>query len=79
MARAKIAITVDQQALAEIDRLVRDGVFPNRSKAFEAAVSERLTRLRHSRLAREAAKLDRAEEQALADEGYAGEGEWPEY
>jgi len=79
MARAKIAITVDQAALAQIDRLVREGVFPNRSKAFEAAVSERLARLRHSRLGREAAKLDRAEEQALADKGYAGEGEWPEY
>jgi len=79
MARAKIAITVDQEALAEIDRLVREGIFPNRSKAFEVAVAERLARLRHSRLAREAAKLDRAEEQALADEGYAGEGEWPEY
>jgi Arc/MetJ-type ribon-helix-helix transcriptional regulator len=79
MGRAKIAITVDEHALAEIDRLVRNGVFPNRSKAFEIAVTDRLDRLRQSRLAREAAKLDRREEQALANEGYAGEGEWPEY
>ena len=79
MARAKIAITVDEHALAEIDRLVREGMYPNRSQAFETAVKERLERLRQSRLAREAAKLDRAEEQALAEEGYAGEGEWPEY
>jgi len=79
MARAKIAITVDEQALAEIDRLVEAGVFPNRSKAIEEAVQDRIARFQRSRLARECAKLDRREEQALADEGYAGESEWPEY
>ena len=79
MGRAKIAITVDEQALAEIDQLVRDGVFPNRSKAIEEALQDRIARFHRSRLARECAKLDRREEQALADEGYAGESEWPEY
>jgi Arc/MetJ-type ribon-helix-helix transcriptional regulator len=79
MGRAKIAITVDEHALAEIDRLVREGVYANRSKAIEAAVQDRLERSRHSRLARESAKLDKFEEQALANEGYAGESEWPEY
>jgi Arc/MetJ-type ribon-helix-helix transcriptional regulator len=79
MGRAKIAITVDEHALAEIDRLVREGVYPNRSKAIESAVQDRLERSRHSRLARESAKLDQSEEQALANEGYAGESEWPEY
>ena len=79
MARAKIAITVDQQAISEIDRLVREGVFANRSQAIEAAVKDRLERIGRSRLARESAKLDRAEEQAMAEEGYVGEGEWPEY
>ena len=79
MARAKIAITVDEHALQELDRLVRDGVYPNRSKAIEAAVQERIERFRRSRLARECAKLDKSEEQALANEGYAGESEWPEY
>jgi Arc/MetJ-type ribon-helix-helix transcriptional regulator len=79
MARAKIAITVDEHAVAEIDRLVREGIFANRSQAIEAAVKERIERIRQTRLARECAKLDPAEEQALAEEGYAGEGEWPEY
>jgi Arc/MetJ-type ribon-helix-helix transcriptional regulator len=79
MSRAKIAVTVDEQALAEIDRLVAKGVFPNRSQAFEIAVKERLARMQRSRLALESAKLDRAEEQAFANEGYAGEDEWPEY
>lgn len=79
MAKAKIAITVDENSLAEIDRLVERGVFPNRSKAIEDAVQDRIARLQRSRLARECAKLDVREEQALADEGYAGESEWPEY
>jgi Arc/MetJ-type ribon-helix-helix transcriptional regulator len=79
MTRAKVAITIDEEALTEVDRLVRAGVFPNRSQAFEVAVKERLDRMRRSRLARECAKLDKAEEQALADEIYPGEVEWPEY
>jgi Arc/MetJ-type ribon-helix-helix transcriptional regulator len=79
MSRAKIAVTIDGHALAEIDRLVSNGVFPNRSQAFEIAVKERLERMQRSRLALESAKLDRNEEQALANEGYAGEDEWPEY
>jgi hypothetical protein len=44
------------------------------------AVSEKLDRLDGSRLARECAKLDVVEEQALADEGLGAELEqWPEY
>lgn len=79
MGRAKIAITVDEHALAEIDQLVRQGVFPNRSKAIEDALHDRIAKLHRSRLARECAKLNVREEQALAEEGYAGESEWPEY
>ena len=79
MGKAKIAITVDEHALAELDRLVERGVFPNRSKAIEEAVQDRIAKLHRSRLARECALLDVREERALADEGYAGESEWPEY
>ncbi len=79
MSRAKVAITLDEKALLEIDQLVRQGTFPNRSKAIESAVIERLRRERRSRLARESGKLDKLEEQAMAEEGMAGEGEWPEY
>ncbi len=79
MARAKIAITLDKAALAEIDRLVKRGVYPNRSQAIEAAIAERLARIHRSRLAMECARLDKSEEQALAEEGYSGESQWPEY
>ncbi|MGA7615177.1 MAG: ribbon-helix-helix domain-containing protein [Thermoanaerobaculia bacterium] len=80
MARAKIAITMDEQTLQRIDQLVAAGVFPNRSQAIQAAVSERLERLDHTRLARECAKLDADVEQALAEEGMSQEESgWPEY
>ena len=58
---------------------MHDDIFSNRSEAFEVAVKERLDRMQRPRLAREAAKLDRTEEQALADEVYPAEAEWPEY
>lgn len=79
MGRAKIAITLDEQALGEIDRLVRAGVFPNRSQAIEIAVKERIQKMHRSRLAQECSKLDKHEEQALADECFAGEIGWPDY
>jgi Arc/MetJ-type ribon-helix-helix transcriptional regulator len=59
---------------------VRQGRFRNRSQAIEAALEERLERLRRSRLAEECAKLARADERALAEEGLGGElATWPEY
>jgi metal-responsive CopG/Arc/MetJ family transcriptional regulator len=80
MAAAKVAISLDERMLARLDRLVRQQVFPNRSKAIEEAVKEKLERLDRSRLARECAKLDPAFEKALAEEGLSGAlVEWPEY
>lgn len=80
MAAAKVAISLDERMLARLDRLVRQQVFPNRSKAIEEAVKEKLERLDRSRLARECAKLDPAFEKALAEEGLSGAlAEWPEY
>ena len=80
MARAKIAVTVDEQAVAEIDRLVREGIFVNRSQAIEAAIADKLLRLARTRLARESAKLSPRNEKRLADEGLADDfASWPEY
>lgn len=80
MAHAKIAISLDEHTLDRLDQLVRARVFPNRSRAIQEAVSEKLSRLEHSRLARECAKLDPAFEKALAEEGLSEElSEWPAY
>lgn len=80
MARAKIAISLSDDVLDRLDRLVAAKVFPSRSRAIESAVSESLTRLGRGRLSREAAKLDRDAEQALAEEGLSQDRRaWPEY
>ena len=80
MPRSKVAVSLEESTLDRLDRLVRNAVFPNRSQAIQEAVSEKLSRLEHSRLARECAKLDPAFEKALAEEGLSEElSEWPAY
>jgi Arc/MetJ-type ribon-helix-helix transcriptional regulator len=80
MAKAKIAVTLDGPVLTRLDRVVDGGAFPNRSQAIEAAVTEKLDRLEHRRLAAECAKLDPAAEQGLAEEGLSADAAtWPAY
>ena len=80
MATTKVAVTIDTELLAQLDQLVAQHVFPNRSKAIQAALQDKLTRLRRNRLARESAKLDPQLEQALAEEGIEQESAaWPTY
>lgn len=80
MTAKKVAITVDQSLLNQLDRLVEQRVFPNRSRAIQVAIEEKLARLNRSRLAQECAKLNPAEEQALAEEGMEFELDtWSEY
>jgi Arc/MetJ-type ribon-helix-helix transcriptional regulator len=80
MGAAKVAITIEQDLLERIDRLVEQRMFPNRSRAIQEAVRDKLERLGRGRLARECAKLDRAVERKMADEGLAGDlEEWPEF
>jgi metal-responsive CopG/Arc/MetJ family transcriptional regulator len=80
MAASKIAITIDDKILKQLDLLVKSKFFPNRSNAIQRAVTEKLNRIDKSRLARECAKLDPGFEQRLAEEGFASElEEWPQY
>jgi metal-responsive CopG/Arc/MetJ family transcriptional regulator len=80
MPTTKVAVTIDSELLAELDQLVAQQIFPNRSKAIQAALEDKLTRMRRSRLAQECAKLDPQAEQALAEEGMEQElATWPEY
>ncbi len=80
MATVKIAVTLDRDVLARLDQLVEEKRFPNRSRAVQEAVSDKLDRLQRTRLARECGKLDPAFEKAMAEEGLAQDWkEWPEY
>jgi metal-responsive CopG/Arc/MetJ family transcriptional regulator len=80
MAASKIAITIDDNTLKRLDMLVKSKFFPNRSKAIQEAVAEKLIRIEKSRLAHECAKLNPEFEQSLAEEGFSSElEEWPGY
>lgn len=80
MAKAKLAITLDENLLDDVDALVRRRVYPNRSRIIEQAVQEKLERLKKSRLADQCALLDPDDEKALAEEGMsAEEDQWPAY
>ena len=80
MSVAKVTVSIESGLLKRVDHLVKARVFSNRSQAIQAAVQETVARLDSNRLARECAKLDKAQEQKLADEGLASEAaEWREY
>ncbi|MBZ0274438.1 ribbon-helix-helix domain-containing protein [bacterium] len=78
MPMTKIAVTIDEKDAVEIDRLVAAGHYPNRSKVIQEALKSILRDSKIRRLAAECAKLDPAEEQAMAEE-FLGSDSWPEY
>ena len=80
MRKEKIAITLDEEFIGELDRLVNQHVFQSRSQAIQEAVSEKLRRMKRSRLATECAKLQPTFEKAMAEEGMTEDtSQWPEY
>ena len=74
----KIAITLKEETVQDLDRWVREGKYPNRSRAVQAAVLLLSEKQKRSRLARELAKLNPAEERAMAEEGMSVDT-WPHY
>ena len=74
----KIAVTLDRRTVADLDRWVREGRYPNRSRALQSAVNLLSEREKRTRLARELAKIDPKEEMQLAEQGL-GDQAWPEY
>jgi Arc/MetJ-type ribon-helix-helix transcriptional regulator len=69
----KIAVTLESISVADLDRWVRDGRYPNRSRALQSAVDLLVEREKRTRLVRELKKLDPSEEQRMAEEGLVEE------
>ena len=67
MKSSKVAVSIEKQTLDELDELVKNKVFPSRSRAIQEAVQEKLSRMKRTRLAEECAKLDPSFERALAE------------
>jgi len=74
----KVAVTLEKRTVEDLDRWVREGRYPNRSRALQAAVNRLSEREKRTRLDRELAKLDRKEEQKMAEEGL-GDTSWPTF
>ncbi len=80
MGKTKIAITLDEKVVKKVDGLVKNHVYPNRSRAMQEALQDKLEKIEHRRLARECTKLNPAFEKAIAEEGMSEElDEWPKY
>ena len=80
METAKVAISISKKTLKRLDGLVKEQVFPSRSRAIQEAIEDKLNRLDRTRLAQECARLDPVAEQAMAEEGLSEElARWPEY
>lgn len=78
--KTKVAVSIDDRLIREVDLLVRDERYASRSQAIEAAVAEHLRRVRRRRLAEACAVLDPAEEVALAEEGLGADARaWRPY
>jgi len=80
MPMAKVAVTIDERLLREVDRWVAAGEFPSRSQAVQVALArlrEEIARRRS--LLGELARLDPDEERALAEESMAADVDWPAY
>jgi Arc/MetJ-type ribon-helix-helix transcriptional regulator len=73
----KVAITLDERTVRDLDRWVREGKYPNRSRALQAAVTLLSEREKRSRLLRELAKLDTQQERQMAEEGLGDT--WPTF
>lgn len=77
---SKITISIDEMLLKKLDHFVKNKTFKTRSHAIQTAVKHTIDRMEHKRLAKECAKLNSAEEQAMADEGLETDlKEWPEF
>lgn len=80
MTVSKIAITIDDGTLKQLDVLVKSKQFPNRSRAIQQAITEKLARFEKKRLAQECEKLDPDFERSMSEEGWSAElEEWPAY
>lgn len=80
MGKTKIAITLDEQYIDQLDRFVNEHIFQNRSQAIQKAVEEKLARMKRTHLSKECAKLDQTFEKAMAEEGLTEDvSQWSEY
>ena len=73
MNRQRVSISLDKRTLRRLDRWVRDGIYPSRSRAIEGELKALSTPADLRPLIRECGRLDPNEERSLAEEWLDGE------
>ena len=80
MSVAKIAISIDQTLLKKLDYWVKQEKFESRSQAIQLAIEAAIIDLEQHALLRECEKLNKKEEQQLAEEGLSGDADaWEKF
>jgi len=80
MPTVKIAITISEPTLLKLDRLVKERRYPNRSRAIQEALEEKISRLERNRLAEALQCINPVAEKQDAEEGMFDEVDtWPTY
>lgn len=80
MRYAKVAVSIQEDLLKQVDRLVKGHKFASRSQAIQSAIRNELRGLENADFAAACAKLNPEFEKAMAEEGLSTDLEtWPEY
>jgi len=80
VASAKIAITLERECLKEIDLWISEGRYPNRSRAIQEILKEKIMRWRKKRLISALSYAEPDGERKISEEGFEAVNEvWDEY
>jgi Arc/MetJ-type ribon-helix-helix transcriptional regulator len=71
MGKSKVVVTLETATLREVERLIRRGRFPDRSRAIQTVLAKTAARRKCRRLIAELARLNPQEERALAEESFS--------
>lgn len=78
METRKISVSIQSDMIDFIDRCVKERFFPNRSRAISASIKVAEEKWRKVRLRYAVSRMNKKEEQKLANEFLIGES-WPEF
>jgi metal-responsive CopG/Arc/MetJ family transcriptional regulator len=80
MKYSKIAVSIPTELLIKLDRLVKNGRFPNRSFAIQTAIANELKHIERTSLAYACSLASSKVERTMSEEGISEDfSEWPEY
>ena len=78
MPNTRVTITLDEEMVSQLDKLVKHGVFASRSKAIQVALEEKLSQIQKVRLSRDYLKLDQVFDKDITERRRRStDDDWP--